>query len=384
MKLKNIFLKKSAAVLLGLNIFYNSGSAWNPWVQFGNTDVYFGGDGITTNVDGTITIHNAMFTVNGQFVQTFLNNIDEYTTRYFIYIQNLMFYVDIQYGNIVNYGIAPHVQIQQQTLMQMMPIQPHPQPQQFVQAQNFVTVDDQQQSPNVTQQQQLSPQISRSAEIRALGSQESSKDILQTESKDSKSIKSPIPEEERAKGKRRKQKWNVSSSTNQIIFNGIKDSIANDYMVIISKDNEDVTINVAEDGNPNTSYFKTIVTGRNEENIPIVSWNLINNNGAISKITKYRKYIHFDGNEYSASKNKNDYRFIFCQRCATRCIQKLLDKNVEITHNEGGNIVSCPIKFQEDYHEKFVDKDKTHKSCSCLDCDNLNKLNRKPKEAATE
>ena len=265
----------------------------------------------------------------------------------------------------------------------MMPIQPHPQPQQFVQAQNFVTVDDQQQSPNVTQQQQLSPQISRSAEIRALGSQESSKDILQTESKDSKSIKSPIPEEESAKGKHRKLKWNVTSNANQIIFNGIKNSIANDNAVIVSKKDDNNFIFTIGD---TKSYFEIIgtVTGRNEENIPIVSWNLINNNGARSKITQRIKYIHFDGSKYSASKNKNDYRFIFCQRCATRCIQKLLDKNVEITHNEGGNIVSCPIKFQEDYHEIFVDKDKTHKSCICNDCDRLNQLNRKLKEAATE
>ena len=378
MKLKNIFLKKSTAVLLGLNIFASPSFAWNPWAQFENTDVYFGGDGITTNVDGTITIHNAMFTVNGQFVQTFLNNIDEYTTRYFIYIQNLMFYVDIQDGNVVNYGIAPLFQIQQQTLMQMMPIQPHPQPQQFVQAQNFVTVDDQQQSLNVTQQQQLSPQISRSAEIRALGSQESSKDILQTKSKDSKSIKSQIPEEESAKGKRRKQKWNVTSIANQIIFNGIKDSIANDYMVIISKDNKDVTINVAENGNPNTSYFKIVgtLTGKDDKKgIQKASWKLINNNEAISKITKQIKYIHFDGNKYSASTDKNDYRFIFCQRCATRCIQKLLGENVEITYIKNGNIVSCPIKFNEDYGEKFADKAKTHKALFCQDCNSLNNLN---------
>ena len=59
--------------------------------------------------------------------------------------------------------------------------------------------------------------------------------IPQTESKDSKSIKSPIPEEERAKGKHRKPKWNVTSNANQIIFNGIKNSIANNNAVIVSK-----------------------------------------------------------------------------------------------------------------------------------------------------
>ena len=211
--------------------------------------------------------------------------------------------------------------------------------------------------------------------------------IPQTESKDSKSIKSPIPEEERAKGKHRKPKWNVTSNANQIIFNGIKNSIANNNAVIVSKKGDNNFIFTIGDTKSyfeiigTVTGFKTSATGRNKENIPnipIVSWNLINKDDSMQEIKintgTYQKYIHFDGNEYSASTDKNDYRFIFCQRCATRCIQKLLGKNVEITYTENGNIVSCPIKFNEDYREKFADKAKTYKALSCQDCNGLNNL----------
>ena len=145
MKFINKFFRKVAAVSLGLNIFANYGSAWEPWGQFENTNVYFGGDGITANLDGTITIHNVSFVVDNQFVYTSWHNINQNTTRFCSIIYNLIFYVDIQNGQIVNFGIATLDQSLQQPIMQMTP-QPQP-----MQPQNFIGATPPQNSENIDQ-----------------------------------------------------------------------------------------------------------------------------------------------------------------------------------------------------------------------------------------
>lgn len=194
---------------------------------------------------------------------------------------------------------------------------------------------------------------------------------IQKISENSKAIKSPVLEDEKAKGERRKPKWDVSSSDNQIIFNGrIENSISSNYIVTISKDDDrNFTIDVVKNGDVIIS-FKTIgkITGKDAQK---VCWCLMNNMSNIvrTNITIFKKYIHFNDYGYSASTDKDGCQFIFCQKCATRCIQKLLGENIEIIKD--GVLVSCPIKFQEDYSYRH-----------CLDCDKLNKLNLKSKKAA--